>query len=91
MRCVTLRNINKFYMMRHLTQNDLLLLAYNELPAEEHAQMLGQVRASQPLLQEYNQILEDIAILSSISYAPQATSVQIILEESCSSSSLEMI
>lgn len=78
-------------MIRHLTQNDLLLLAYNELPPEEHAQMLGEVRASEPLLQEYTRILEDIAILSPMSIAPQATSVQIILEESCSSSSLEMI
>jgi hypothetical protein len=78
-------------MIRHLTQNDLLLLAYNELPPEEHAQMLGEVRASESLLQEYTRILEDIAILSPMSYAPQATSVQIILEESCSSSSLEMI
>ena len=53
--------------------------------------MLGEVSASELLLLEYTQLLEDIAILSPISYSPEATSVQIILEESCSSSSLEMI
>ena len=78
-------------MIRHLTQNNLLLLAYNELPPEEHVRMLCEVSANEELLEEYNQLLEDIAILSPISYSPQATSVQIILEESCSSSSLEMI
>lgn len=83
--------ISPKYMIRHLTQNDLLLLAYNELPPEEHARMLVEVSASELLLLEYTQLLEDIAILSPISYSPEATSVQIILEESCSSSSLEMI
>ena len=90
MRCVNHRNISKS-MIRHLTQNNLLLLAYNELHPEEHVRMLGEVSANEELLEEYNQLLEDIAILSPISYSPQATSVQIILEESCSSSSLEMI
>jgi hypothetical protein len=78
-------------MIKHLTQNDLLLLAYNELPSIERQLMLSKIADNPDLLKEYTTILEEIAMLSPMCYTPQATSIQIILEESCSSSSLEMI
>ena len=78
-------------MIKDLTQNDLLLLAYNELPPDKHQEMMSIVKGNQLLLSQYTEMKKQMSILDTIALKPDPTSVQIILEESCSSSSLEMI
>ena len=78
-------------MIRHITQNELVLLAYNELPPKEHSELLDVVINDETLANKYAEIKQQMDILDTLRYQPNPTSVQIVLEESCSSSSLEMI
>jgi len=78
-------------MIKDLTQNDLLLLAYNELPPDKHQEMMSIVEGNSLLFSQYNEIKKQMSILDTVALKPNSTSVQIVLEESCSSSSLEMI
>lgn len=78
-------------MIRHITQNELVLLAYNELPPEEHNELLNVVINDEKLSKKYASLKQQMDILDTVKYQPNPTSVQIVLEESCSSSSLEMI
>jgi len=78
-------------MIRHITQNELVLLAYNELPPEEHNELLHVVSNDAVLAKQYAVIKQQMDILDTLKYQPNPTSVQIVLEESCSSSSMEMI
>ncbi len=78
-------------MIRHITQNELVLLAYNELPPDVHNELLHVVSNDETLAKQYAVIKQQMDILDTLNYQPNPTSVQIVLEESCSSSSMEMI
>jgi hypothetical protein len=78
-------------MIKDITTNEIILLAYNELPPGEHRDIMQRVKESKVLTTEYNKVLEDKRILDKAFISPHPTSVEIIKEESCSSSSLEMI
>ena len=78
-------------MIRHITQNELVLLAYNELPPKEHSELLDVVINDETLAKKYAEIKQQMDILDTLKYQPNPTSVQIVLEESCSSSSLVLI
>ena len=78
-------------MIKDITTNEIILLAYNELPPGEHRDIMQRVKESKVLTTEYNTVLEDKRILDKAFISPPPTSVEIIKEESCSSSSLEMI
>tara|TARA_B110000093_G_scaffold179257_1_gene219161 strand:+ start:2271 stop:2507 length:237 start_codon:yes stop_codon:yes gene_type:complete len=78
-------------MIKDITTNEIILLAYNELPPGEHRDIMLRVKESKVLTSEYNTVLEGMRILDNAFISPHPTSVEIIKEESCSSSSLEMI
>lgn len=78
-------------MIKNITQNELLLLAYNELPPDRHSEMMNLVKKDPTLYNKYTEIKEQMEQLDTVLFEPNPTSVQIVLEESCSSSSLEMI
>jgi len=78
-------------MIKDITTNEIMLLAYNELPPGEHKNILKRVNENKALKAEYNTVLEHINILDNAFTSPHPTSIEIIKEESCSSSSLEMI
>ena len=78
-------------MIKDITQNELLLLAYKELPPKDHSRLLSQVLKSKELTKNYHDIIEQMNVLDTLSYSPNPTSVQIVKEESCSSSPLELI
>jgi hypothetical protein len=78
-------------MIKHITQNELLLLAYNEAPPTERDEMLAYIANDSGLLAEYSDLLRQCDMLNAVSLEPNPTSVQIVLEQSCSSSSLETI
>jgi len=78
-------------MITAITQNELVLLAYNELPPDKHQEMMSIVEQDSKLTKAYNDIKLQMQALDTLDYSPHPTSVQIVLEESCSSSSLEMI
>ena len=82
---------NNKCMIKDITKNELLLLAYRELPPKEHSKLLVQVLKDKELTATYHAIIEQINMLNEVSYSPNPTSVQIIKEESCSSSPLELI
>ena len=77
-------------MIRDITQNEIILLAYNELPSGRHAEIMRKVTANKELKAEYDAVLADMKILDGAFVAPNITSIEIIKEQS-SSSSLEMI
>lgn len=78
-------------MNKNITQNDLVLLAYNELPTEKHNELLNNVLNDKRLAEEYKKMKDDMKILDSLFTSPNQTSVNIVLEESCSSNQLEAI
>lgn len=78
-------------MITHITQNDLVLIAYNELPPDRYNKMMEMVNADPNLQKELQSIKKQMDILDSAFCKPHNTSVQIIKEESCSSSPMEMI
>ncbi|MDB4173791.1 hypothetical protein N9811_03205 [Bacteroidia bacterium] len=81
----------KHHMIRNITQNELILLAYNELPPDKHSEVLRAVNSDKTLNEQYIQIKNDFSILDTVAYKPNPTSIQIIKEQSCSSSPMEMI
>lgn len=78
-------------MIRNITQNELILLAYNELPPDQHKKMMNVVNGDPKLIQELEIFCSQMDLLDAAICRPNNTSVQIIKEESCSSSSFEMI
>jgi hypothetical protein len=78
-------------MITDITQNELVLLAYNELPPKEHEALMSLVLNDSELSKAYFQIKDQMDNLDTVMYQPNPTSVQIVLEESCNSSSLEVI
>ncbi|MFB1003241.1 MAG: hypothetical protein QMC70_03780 [Bacteroidia bacterium] len=78
-------------MIRNITQNELILLAYNELPPDQHKEMMDVVNGDPKLIQELETLTNQMDLLDAAICKPNSTSVQIIKEESCSSSSMEMI
>ena len=78
-------------MIKDITQNELLLLAYKELPSKEHSLLLSRVLKNKELTRAYHQLIEQMNMLDTLSYTPNPTSIQIVKEESCSSSPLELI
>lgn len=78
-------------MIRKITQNELILLAYNELPPDRHTELMSLVSVSPKLSKAFEEITSQMNILDSAIVKPHNTSVQIIKEESCSSSPMEMI
>jgi hypothetical protein len=78
-------------MIKDITQNELLLLAYNDVPLGEREGLLIAIASDDKLTEQYTKILEEMQVLNTVSYTPHPTSIQIIMEESCSSSSLETI
>ena len=78
-------------MIIDITKNDLILLAYNELPDNDRVSILNAVMNDNELLDEFRAILNQMKELDGALTSPNPTSVEIILEEACSSSSLEVI
>ncbi len=78
-------------MIRNITQNELILLAYNELPPDRHSEMLDLVKKDVSLYAKYLELRSQMSELDTLIMKPHDTSVQIIKEESCSSSPMEMI
>ncbi|NNJ56350.1 MAG: hypothetical protein HKP14_09465 [Bacteroidia bacterium] len=78
-------------MIKDITQNELLLLAYKELSPKEHSVLLSRVLKNKELTQAYHRIIEQMDMLDTVSYSPNPTTIQIVKEESCSSSPLELI
>ncbi len=78
-------------MIKDITTNEIILLAYNELPPDEHRDILQKINENKALKSQYEAILENMKTLDTAFTSPHPTSVEIIKEESCSSSSLEMI
>ncbi|MEY2925052.1 MAG: hypothetical protein RLZZ337_1600 [Bacteroidota bacterium] len=78
-------------MNKNITQNDLLLLAYNDLPPAEHNQLLNRVLSDEKWAKEYNKLKDEMSILDKLFLSPDPTSVHIVLEESCSSNQMETI
>jgi hypothetical protein len=78
-------------MVTDITKNDLILLAYNELPENESLTLYKAMEANSELKAQFNLIKQEMARLDSYSESPSDTSVQIVIEESCSSSPMEMI
>ena len=78
-------------MIKDITQNELLLLAYKELPPKEHSIMLSRVLKNKELTKSYHHLIEQMNMLDTLSYSPNPTTIQIVKEESCSSSPLELI
>jgi len=78
-------------MDKDTTQNKLLKLIYNELPPNEAVDMLNELSKNPTLYHNYKEMKEVILELNSFQKSPHQTSVQIILEESCSSSPMKLI
>jgi hypothetical protein len=78
-------------MVKDPTQDKLLQLIYNELPPKETIRLLEELSHNRPLYEVHQQMKEDIHSLNSYQESPNNTSIKIILEESCSSSPMEMI
>ncbi|MDG1724763.1 MAG: hypothetical protein P8I11_03640 [Bacteroidia bacterium] len=78
-------------MVKDPTQDKLIQLIYNELPPKETVSLLKDLSHNKPLYDVYQQMKEDIYSLNSYQESPNNTSIKIILEESCSSSPMEMI
>ena len=78
-------------MVKDPTQDKLIQLIYNELPPKETVTLLKDLSHNKPLYDVYQQMKEDIYSLNSYQESPNNTSIKIILEESCSSSPMEMI
>jgi hypothetical protein len=78
-------------MVKAPTQDKLLQLIYNELPPTETIRLLEELSHNKPLYEEYQQMKQAIHELNTYQVSPHPTSIQIILEESCSSSPLEKI
>lgn len=69
-------------MIKTITPNHLILLAYNELPPHERTIVINKVKKDKKLLAQYNQLLKDLELLDTVSYSPNPTSIKIVLEES---------
>ncbi len=78
-------------MIRNITQNELILLAYNELPPDQHKEVTDIVNGDSKLRQQLINYVRQIGLLDTAIYKPNLTSIQIIKEESCSSSPMETI
>jgi|TARA_B100001094_G_C18001365_1_gene705370 hypothetical protein len=78
-------------MVKDPTQDKLIQLIYNELPPKETVSLLKDLSHNKTLYDVYQQMKEDIHSLNSYLESPNNTSIKIILEESCSSSPMEMI
>ena len=78
-------------MVTEITQNELVLMAYNELPPEREIEILHVLENNKDLELKLDQIRTQMSNLDLLKFQPNPTSVQIVLEESCSSSSMEMI
>lgn len=78
-------------MIRNITQNDLILLAYNEFTPDRQRQLMDSVNTDPRLRKAFQKINAQLALLDTAIAKPHPTSVQIIMEESCSSSPMQMI
>ncbi len=78
-------------MIRNITQNELILLAYNELPPDQHKELMSIVNNDPILRQQLEMFVSQLDQLDTAMCEPNNTSIQIIKEESCSSSPMEMI
>lgn len=71
-------------MKKTITQDDLVLYAYNELNSIDSQEVENAVNADPLLLEQLQEIIEMQGILDTACTAPNPTSLQIILEESAS-------
>lgn len=78
-------------MVTDITQDDLILLAYGELSPDRKKHIESAISEDLELKKTYGQICSSMKVLDSAKCSPADTSVQIILEESCSSSAAEMV
>ncbi|MBR9861110.1 hypothetical protein GYB22_10270 [bacterium] len=76
-------------MDKNITQNDLLLLAYNELDTNRKLLVINALESNLSLQNEYHDILAVMGKLDEFQVQPNNTSLQIILEES--SSAMEVL
>jgi hypothetical protein len=74
-----------------ITPEKLIQLIYHELPPQECIMLLEKLSQDDELYATYTELKEQTHLLSHVQESPSNTSVQIILEESCSSSPMEMI
>jgi len=78
-------------MNKNITQNDLLLLAYNEFPPKKHKELMDRVLKNEKWAKEFDKIQKQMDVLDTLFENPSPTSVNIVLEESCSFNHLETI
>ena len=71
-------------MIRNITENDLVLLAYDELDNNRKTQVLLALEANSELMDCYHQMMTVHNALDNYILKPNPTSLQIILEESSS-------
>lgn len=72
-------------MDRTFTQNDLILFIYNELPAADRIALVNELVENVDLREDLQQLAETLDMISVKEFAPSATSVAIIIEDSLSS------
>lgn len=76
-------------MKQTITQNDLLLYAYNELDEHRTQLISSAILQDNTLAEQFQEIIDTVDIMDGALLKPNPTSLQIILEES--SSAMEVI
>lgn len=76
-------------MKKNFTKNDLILLVYNELPESRRLALEAAIQQDYELRQEYNQLMKFKLHLDELKANPNPSTIDIILEESGSYSSLK--
>ena len=69
-------------MANNYTENDLLLLIYNELPLKDALELEKAIHADEKLYKAYHSLLQLTGRLDRLFDQPSPTSVEIILEHS---------
>jgi len=69
-------------MPNKYTQDDLILFIYDELTEKEKFNIQKALETSPELNKEYHSLLQVVGSLDSLSYEPNPSSVEIILEHS---------
>lgn len=78
-------------MKTNFTKENLLQFIYGEVSPEMHIRIMDALESNGQLKNEYDELRKDISLLDTINESPSKTSVQILLEESSESNSLEGI
>ncbi len=71
-------------MIKNITQNHLLLYAYNELDQHDQKAVERALNSDPLIASQYRELSEMLYVMDSYRLSPNPTSLQIILEESSS-------